>query len=134
MEKEVKKEGYIINAFDTNGNQFSIDLKGNTTIVLAGENKRVRKIGQFVKTNNVINFFKTENESDTFIKTNAWSIPYALFKFIEGTINIRTEIGIYRISKEEAIQYGSFLHFKDSGYEQKYYIPKSYWQFERNTK
>ena len=82
------------------------------------------------KQDNKWSLYKEEKEKGRYMAFDAWSIPYALLERLDGTLNFRTEKGIYRISVEDAKKHGNFLHFKVTGIERKIYIPISFWDFE----
>lgn len=121
----------ILEEKDLDGNKLIIDSGGS--IILSLNNGRKNKIGKLAKVNDRICYYKEEKESDTFRKNNSWSINYELLKHIDGTVNYRSEKGIYRIEKEKAIQSGSFLWFQKSNIERKIYVPKEFWKFEPIT-
>lgn len=100
---------------------------------LASENRQ-REIG-FLHENPLgyLSYYKHDHESQVFRKADAWSVNWALLSYLprdESTINIRTELFIYRITKKEALERGSFLYFKESGIEKKFYIPRRYFNKE----
>ena len=106
---------------------------GEVVLSLASEN-RVRKLG-FVKENEkgVLSYYKFEKEADVFRKTSAWSINYNVLQYLpsdNSMINIKSEQGIYRISKEKALKMGEFMFFKSSGIEKKIYVQKIFFDVE----
>jgi hypothetical protein len=118
----------LLEESDADGNKLIVDNGGS--IILKLRNGKKNNIGKLSKVNNRTCYFKEEKESDTFRKNNSWSVNYELLKYIDGTINYRTEKGIYRIEKDRALEIGSFLWFQKSNVERKFYIPKDYWKFE----
>lgn len=73
---------------------------------------------------NVLIFVKEERETNVFRSTDAWSIPSEILSRVYGVI-VETEEAIYKITRMEAMENGSYLHFKTSGVERKVYIPRS---------
>ena len=114
-----------------------IDEQGNSLIVennivtlkLKNQNFSVT-LGIIHRKDGVYSLYKEEKENGKYRKTDSWSIPYNLLMKLDGTLNFRTEKGIYRIDVDHAKKYGSFLHFKQSGFEKKIYIPIAFWNFE----
>ena len=114
---------------DKDGN--SLFIVNNFVNLKLKKNNYSIRIGQLIKhKDGKYSFFKDEEERHRYKKANAWSIPHALLTKLDGSLNIRTEKGIYRILAKEAISHGDFLHFKTTGIEKKIYIPVEYWNFE----
>lgn len=111
-------------------------MNSNTRILslkLTSE-KRVRKIGWLSMKGGVLSYFKEAKESNTFRKNNSWGICWAVLDYLpddNSTINIRSEKAIYRITKREAIESGSFLYFKIIGIEKQFFIPKEQFKTEQ---
>ena len=106
---------------------------GEVVLNLNSEN-RVRKLG-FMKENEkgVMSYYKHEKEKDVFRMTNAWSLNWNIIQYLpfpNSMINIKSENGIYRITKEKALECGEFMFFKKSGIEKKIYVSKVFWGFE----
>jgi len=106
---------------------------GEVVLQLNSEN-RTRRLG-FLANNEsgVLSYYKHEKEKDVFRKTNAWSINYNVLQYLpypNSMINIKSEQGIYRISKEKALQVGDFMFFKSSGIEKKIYVRKIFFDVE----
>ena len=104
---------------------------GNINLTLASEVTRIRKIGCIAKNkvDGSLSYYKEEKEKDVYRKKDAWSINYNILKFLpadESTINIKTEKYIYRITKKKALEVGSFLYFKKSGIELKFYVNRDF--------
>tara|TARA_R100000093_G_C1945641_1_gene74391 strand:+ start:248 stop:631 length:384 start_codon:yes stop_codon:yes gene_type:complete len=117
---------------DNDGN--SLTIKENNVFLNLKRDKYPRRIGQILNhSNGKISYFKDEEEIHIYRKANAWSIPYTLAKALSGSINIRTEKGIYRITAKDALEHGSFLHFKTQGIEKKIYIPIEKFTFEKKV-
>jgi len=114
--------------------QLTLDSKTGDILLRLATEKRIRNIGWLTKnTNGFISYYKNDEEKQVFKKANSWSINYNVFRFLpanESTINIRTERGIYRITKKRGIESGSFLYFKTSGIERKFYINRDFFTFE----
>ena len=100
---------------------------GEFVLSLNSEN-RVRKLGFLSKNEQgVLSYYKHEKEKDVFRKTNAWSINWNVIQYLpadDSMISIKSETGIYRITKKKAIEVGEFMFFKSSGIEKKIYIRK----------
>lgn len=117
------------------------DTQGSLYILKTGEvelsllcESRTRKLG-FIKQNElgIISYYKHEKEKDVFRKTNAWSLNWNIIQYLpfpNSMINIKSENGIYRITKEKALECGEFMFFKKSGIEKKIYVSKVFWGFE----
>ena len=103
-------------------------VKDNTVKLKLSQ--RTLTLGVIHLKDGVYSFYKHEKEQDKHHKTNSWSIPYGLLMKLDGTLNIKTNKGIYRIDVDHAKKYGRFLHFKQSGFEKKIYIPIPFWSFE----
>jgi len=106
---------------------------GEVVLQLNSES-RTRRLG-FLANNEsgVLSYYKHEKEKDVFRKTNAWSINYNVLQYLpypNSMINIKSEQGIYRISKEKALQVGDFMFFKSSGIEKKIYVRKIFFDVE----
>ena len=106
---------------DEMNNRLVFSPSRGITLFLKGLNPR--NIGYLKTENGVTNYYKPEKEKDIFLKTNAWSICYELFKYFDGTIIITTSKRTYTITKHDALKYGEFLWFKEQGLEKKIYIP-----------
>lgn len=119
---------------DEDGELVMDKTNGHVLLKLASEKDRIRKIGWIARnTDGVISYYKEDEEKNVFRKTDAWSINFNVFKFLpseHSTINIKTEKAIYRISKGRAMEVGSFLHFKQSGIELKFYISREFFTKE----
>lgn len=117
------------NTKDKSGNALYI-VNDVVNLKLVNKNYSI-KLGQLFKhKNGKYSLFKEDKEKGVYRKTNAWSIPFKLLEKLDESVNIRTEKAIYRISVSDALKFGSFLHFKSSGIEQKIYIPIKYWSIE----
>lgn len=129
-----KREATIFIYKDDDG-ELSLDkTNGNIRLILASEKGRVRKIGCIARNNDKkLSYYKEDEESQIFRKTDSWSINYNILSFLpspESTINIKTEKSIYRITKAKAEQVGSFLYFKTVGIERKFYINRDHFTIE----
>ena len=106
---------------------------GEVVLRLNSEN-RTRRLGFLANNENgVLSYYKHEKEKDVFRKTNAWSINYNVLQYLpypNSMINIKSEQGIYRVSKEKALQVGDFMFFKSSGIEKKIYVQKLFFDVE----
>ena len=106
---------------------------GEVVLQLNSE-KRTRRLGFLANNENgVLSYYKHEKEKDVFRKTNAWSINYNVLQYLpypNSMINIKSEQGIYRVSKEKALQVGDFMFFKSSGIEKKIYVQKLFFDVE----
>ena len=113
----------------------SLKVLGTGEVVLRlNSEKRTRRLG-FLANNEsgVLSYYKHEKEKDVFRKTNAWSINYNVLQYLpypNSMINIKSEQGIYRVSKEKALQVGDFMFFKSSGIEKKIYVQKLFFDVE----
>ena len=112
-----------------------LEIIGSKAFLLK-RNKKLLKwekklIGELRRSGDLINLFKIEKEKDRFKKTDSWGINYELFQLITGTINIKTEIGIYRIGKREAQIWHRVMHFKEQGYETQCFVPVSRFTFTK---
>lgn len=117
---------------DVSGSLF-VKQTGEVILKLNSE-KRTRNLG-FIKENErgVLSYYKHENEKDVFRKLNAWSINYNVLQYLpygNSMINFKTELQIYRITKDKALKMGSFMFFKNSGIEKKIYVPKLFFDVE----
>ena len=116
--------------------ELALDVKnGVIELRLANERPKVRGIGCIArnKQNKSLSYYKEDREHEIFRKNNSWSINWNILKFLpkpESTINILTEKCIYRITKQTAMNIGSFLYFKEQGIEKKFYIPKESFTIE----
>jgi len=113
----------------------TLSVLGTGAVVLQlNSEKRLRQLG-FVARNQdgVLSYYKYEKEKDVFKKLNAWSINWNVLQYLpsdQSMINIKSENGIYRITKEKALKMGEFLFFKTSGIEKKIYIRKLFFDVE----
>ena len=117
-------------------NDGTLQICSNQEVVLLLKcESRVRKLGVIAKDTKtkILSYYKNEKEKDTFRKNNSWSINWNLLNWLnEGaSINIKSETCIYRITKKQALVCGSFLWFKTSGVERKFYIPKDDFKIEQ---
>ena len=107
---------------------------GEVVLQLNSEN-RTRRLG-FLANNEsgVLSYYKHEKEKDVFRKTNAWSLNYNVLQYLPNNnsmINIKSEQGIYRVSKQKALEIGEFMFFKSSGIEKKIYVRKIFFDVEK---
>lgn len=86
-------------------------------------------IGELVREGEKISLYKFEKEKDRFKKTDAWGINYDLFQLVTGTINIKSEAGIYRIDKATAQIWHRVMHFKNQNLELQCFVPVSKFTF-----
>ena len=115
---------------DKQGNGFFC-RNGKITLRLSSEDKE-RKIGEVYYKGTGLVYKKYEDESTgIFRKTNSWSIPYFIYEKIDK-IWFYTLTADYRIAKKDAPS-AEFLHFRNSGYEKKIYIPIKYWNYDNRT-
>ena len=107
---------------------------GEVVLQLNSE-KRTRRLGFLAKNENgILSYYKHEKEKDVFRKTNAWSLNYNVLQYLPNNnsmINIKSEQGIYRISKQKALEIGEFMFFKSSGIEKKIYVQKIFFDVEK---
>ncbi len=107
---------------------------GEVVLQLNSE-KRTRRLGFLAKNENgILSYYKHEKEKDVFRKTNAWSLNYNVLQYLPNNnsmINIKSEQGIYRISKEKVLKMGEFMFFKSSGIEKKIYVRKIFFDVEK---
>ena len=113
----------------------SLNVLGTGEVVLQlNSEKRTRRLGFLAKNENgILSYYKHEKEKDVFRKTNAWSLNYNVLQYLpypNSMINIKSEQGIYRVSKEKALQVGDFMFFKSSGIEKKIYVQKLFFDVE----
>ena len=108
---------------------------GHILLRLASEPSRTRRIGCIArnKKGGELSYYKEEKEANVYRRKDAWSINYNIIKFLpsdESSINIKTEKYIYRITKKKALEVGSFLYFKSSGIELKFYVNRDFFEKE----
>jgi len=108
----------------------------NGIVQLLTPNKRTMKydrkvIGELRRDGDLINLFKIEKEKDRFQKTDAWGVNLELFEMITGTINIKTELGVYRIDKQKADLWKRIFYFKEKGIEPRCFIPVKAFEFTK---
>jgi hypothetical protein len=117
---------------DTQGSLYV--LKSGAVELSLNCEKRTRKLGHFgTPPNGVLSYYKHEKEKDVFRKTNAWSINWNVIQYLpsdSSMINIKSEGGIYRISKEKALKMGEFMFFKNAGIEKKIYVRKIFFDVD----
>lgn len=100
----------------------------------AANTRTTRKlIGELRKQDGKINLFKVSKEKDRLQKLDAWGINYDLFQLITGSINIKTEQGIYRIDKSMAQIWHRVMYFKEQGYEPQCFVPVSKFTYTQIT-
>lgn len=107
-------------------------VKGQAYLLIKNKNtyKYDKKlIGELRRDGEKINLFKIEKEKDRFRKTDAWGFNYELFQMVTGTINVKSELGIYRISKEDAQIWHRVFHFKEQNIELRCFVPVSKFTF-----
>ena len=121
---------------DSSPNEILIYSDGNLYLTERGERKKF--LGRITKRGEVVRWDKKESLKDVFRKTNAWSLPYELFKILPEHTIISFFDGIHRytITKEKINEYMKihdvFLWFKTSGVERKIYIPLSEWEYTQD--
>lgn len=90
-------------------------------------------VGELCRQGELVSLYKHERERDRFHKTDAWGINYELFQLVTGTINIKSEAGIYRIDKRTAEIWHRVMHFKQQNLELQCFIPVSKFTFTPHT-
>jgi len=114
----------LLNLVDEQGRRLIYRPEDEGKIYLK-EGDELRCLGRIiVGTKNVL-YSKFEDESNIFRKTEAWSINYAILKYVDH-IHYETRTHDYSISKEVALEHGQFFHFIEST-EKKVYTPIKYW-------
>lgn len=87
-------------------------------------------IGKFIQQEDgTIDFYKAEKEKYTFRKDNSWGINLKCYEKTTGKIIVRTEIGTYSISKDEADQIKTIREWKNNQTEPHAHIPKEKFSF-----
>jgi hypothetical protein len=120
----------IFNKTDIQGNKLEY-IETNLFLTLKADGKR-RNIGTItIHPDNKILYTKHETNGGIFRKTNAWSIHNYILHNVEYIIYY-TETKIYKITAEVAKTKGSYLFFKQKGYELKIYVPLKYWWCDDN--
>lgn len=120
----------ILNSEDDVGNKMVFN-DGQLYLKLKGETN-ARFLGYITEDNGSIKYTKFERESNIMRKNNSWSIAFEILKQVDR-IEYKTDKRTYRIDQQTAMDQGSFLHFKNSGYERKIYIPLEHWNCEGNN-
>jgi uracil-DNA glycosylase len=116
----------ILNQKDENNNSL---IFSNNKVYLSqrGESKS-RYLGAItVSDKGKLKYSKHEEEKNIMRKNNSWSINYEILKQVDHIV-YHTNERRYVIDQQSAINNGSFLHFKSSGYERKLYVPLEYWE------
>lgn len=87
-----------------------------------------RNIGRIIhnKKDQKLQYVKHEENKDIFRANESWYIPYYIVLNVDY-IQYITEDTDYRITAEKAADVGSFLWFKEAGFEKKIYVPLSEW-------
>lgn len=112
---------------DESGNEL-ISINGNLTLNLVSES---RKIGQFLLSSGRVIYNKFVDEKvHTFRKNNSWGINWCVIEQLkdDDVIRVQSDERIYVIKVSDAKNSGSFLWFKDIGFEKQFFIPKSYFK------
>lgn len=107
---------------DQEGNFLIFNL-GQLYLRLVNEDRN-RKIGSIYYVNDTIFYSKWEDEKDTYLKLDAWSIPLIIAKNVDA-ICYQTYDRKYWITKETILKEGSIMKFQDM--ERKIYVPKKFW-------
>ena len=126
MEEKIKNLDSLFSFRDWHGNVFCCE-KGKLTIYTPIKNTE-KKIGHILVINDLIILRKREQEKYRHWATNSWSVPSDIFNKIDG-IWITTEEGHYKILTSKAKENMKYLHFKQSGFERKVYIPVELFHF-----
>jgi len=116
----------IFDRTDTMGNRF--EMEGENLFLVLRKDGKKRNLGRIFhnKKDGKLQYVKHESNKDIFRANESWSIPYYIVMNVDY-LQIITEDKDYRITAEHALDVGSFLWFKDSGFEKKFYIPLSDW-------
>lgn len=85
-----------------------------------------RCLGTVLAGKNNILYHKYEDEGNIFRKTNAWSINHTVLSGVDLVV-FETRTHTYTITSIRALEFGEFLHFKDTT-ELKVYVPLKYWE------
>jgi len=118
----------VFNFKDRFGNEFKFNFGGRLELKLKGKS-RWRNLGELIniKTHEgVLTIYKKhDTELQIHQKSNSWSIPSHIWNNVDG-VWIVTQKRNYKILKRGTDI--SYLHFKESGYELKVYIPLNLWR------
>lgn len=117
-----------LNSQDADGNTLSVDDHGTVSLRLKRENMRLRIIGGVGVTDKGTPFYdKVVKEGNRFRKTDSWGLNWAILETLpsEAVIRLRSENGTYKIKAADARIAGSFLWFKDQGFERQFFVPVS---------
>ncbi len=124
MTQAQEKLKLLLDHTDKNGKRLEYKPEEGGKIYLEIDEK-VRCLGFILIGQNNILYTKQDDERNIFRKTNSWSINSIILGFVD-TIHIETSSYGYVITKEEAEEFGEYLHFQDTT-ELKVYIPLQYW-------
>lgn len=120
----------IFNFTDEVGNQLRCNPEtGALTLQLANE-ARVRQIGHIKQGRNTFYYEKMEEHVHIFRKTNSWGLHWHIIDNLpedSGVVLVTSE-KTYWIKKQDAIQEGSFLWFKNQGLEKRFFVPLEHWR------
>lgn len=111
--------------------QLLINEAGQVLLFLATES-RARDLGCITLFDDETSYYKTEKESNTFRKLDAWGINHNIVKYLptpNSLVCIKTEIGYYTIRKGNIEKYGKFMHFQQKGFELQIFVPKNQFAF-----
>lgn len=121
----------LLNQEDDTGNRMVFD-SGKIYQQQPGES-RPRFLGYVKEDNGGINYIKHEQEKNIMRKNNSWSIHFEILKHVDHVV-FKTTSKTYRIDRDTALDEGQFLHFKESGYERKIYVPLPMWNVDTNDR
>lgn len=113
---------------DDNGIILDISRAGRLTLIFPNGSRR--SIGAIKRDNNKSIYTKSVTTKHIFKKTNAWGINWVILNQLGagGEVVLRCSNGItYSITAQKAKEHGSFLHFKNKGFELQYFIPLEFW-------
>ena len=116
----------IFDLSDTHGNK--ITCQGDKLFMKLKKDYKTRQLGRIeILDPENFHLIKRESESQTFRKTNAWSIPFMILKPLgrNGKITYISEKHTYTISTQRALDTGEIKRFNDA--ERKLYVPKKEW-------
>ena len=130
-----------LNCVDEKGNELiSGQVNSSPHIVSIGlklvSETRTRDLGKImenrVKRDGSLIYKKHVNEKNIFRKTNSWGIDYQVLSSLPdtATLEFKSPTKLYKISAPDARQHGSFLHFKNQGFEKQIFVPLSYWDIK----
>lgn len=118
---------------DNAGNEYYLADKGKLYLKLTSE-RHPRLIGVLHRTKSgLIILHKDVKESNIFLRNDSFGIPYDIINKVYG-IQINCGGVVYTILSKDALEKGSFLWFKNQGFERQFFIPRKYFNQFKNQK